>query len=190
MNGSRRLRAGAAAALLVLVAACGGGGGDGGPPGTGGGPAPSPVTAGTCGRADFQAVAMARINAWRARGADCGANGTFGPAPALAWNDRLQQAATAHSQDMVDHDFLSHVGSDGSTFVQRIEAAGYSPSGAGENAAGGYPTIEAVIDGWIGSDGHCATLMYPRFKDVGLACVSGAGTRYGTYWTMDLAAPR
>ncbi len=36
---------------------------------------------------------LARVNQWRASGANCGSDGTFGPAPALAWNDPLTTAA-------------------------------------------------------------------------------------------------
>jgi uncharacterized protein YkwD len=48
-----------------------------------------------------------------------------------------------------------------------------------------------VMDGWIASAGHCANLMNPRFKEVGVSCVPGtASSRYNTYWTMNLGAPR
>ena len=187
MNGSPRLQRDAVASLFLLVAACGGGGD---PPADAPAPPSEPASA-TCDIADFKATALARINQWRASGADCGTQGVFGPAPALAWNDRLTQAAAGHSHDMVEHNFLSHVGSDGRTFGQRIAATGYASAGAGEYAAGGYRTIQEVIDGWIDSDGHCATLMHPGFKDVGLACERGtAANTYPTYWTMDLAAPK
>jgi uncharacterized protein YkwD len=43
----------------------------------------------------------------------------------------------------------------------------------------------------MASDGHCANIMAPGFRDVGLACVSGnTGTTYGTYWTMVLGSAR
>ena len=187
MNGSPRLQRDAVASLFLLVAACGGGG----DPPTDAPAPPSEPAAATCDIADFKATALARINQWRASGADCGTQGVFGPAPALAWNDRLTQAAAGHSHDMVDHDMFSHTSSDGRTFDQRITAAGYAWSGAAENIAAGQTTIRSAIDGWIDSDGHCATLMIRGLKDVGLACVSGtAANTYVTYWTMDLAAPK
>lgn len=134
---------------------------------------------------------MARINQHRAAGANCGARGLYAPAPALAWNDRLTQAAAVHSNDMQANNFFSHTGSNGSSFDQRITAAGYAWSGAGENIAAGQATINTVVDGWIDSDGHCANLMNPSFQHVGLACVSGTGSNtYRTYWTMELARPR
>ena len=64
-------------------------------------------------------------------------------------------------------------------------------SSLGENIAAGYPTIDAVMTGWMASDGHCANLMNPNFNQVGLVCVPGtAADTYNTYWTMDLARSR
>lgn len=197
----------AAVGVLAALAACGGGGDDAPAPAAGSpapapppsappppaAPAPAPAGAtalSTCGQPDFVAVAMTRINQWRANGADCGANGLRAPAPALAWNNRLTQAADVHSRDMVTHNFFDHAGSDGSSPGTRMSAAGYAWRTWGENIAAGQATINAVVDGWIDSDGHCANLMNPAFTEVGLACVSGtASTAYRTYWTMELAAP-
>ena len=187
------VRAGVAAFCLGL-AACGGGGGDAPdpspqPPPTGNAPLP-PGALATCGLADFQSTAMARINQWRASGADCGSEGRFGPASALAWNNLLAQAATGHSQDMATLDFFSHTGSNGSTAAQRITAAGYAWRSMGENIAAGQQSVNQVVDGWIASPGHCANLLDPGFTQVGLACVpGGAGNTYPTYWTMELARP-
>ncbi|MEO6407730.1 MAG: CAP domain-containing protein, partial [Burkholderiaceae bacterium] len=120
----------------------------------------------------------------------CRSAGRFGAAPAVAWNDRLTQAAAAHSQDMALKNYFSHTSADGRTLVDRINATGYPWSSIGENIAAGYPSVNAVVDGWIASDGHCANLMNPNFRDVGFACVPGAGSStYRTYWTLDLAKP-
>ncbi len=52
----------------------------------------------------------------------------------LAFNTKLIAAARGHSQDMLDHDYQSHTGSDGSLFSDRLIAAGYTPTGwSGEN---------------------------------------------------------
>jgi len=144
----------------------------------------------TCNLPDFAASALARVNQWRASGADCGSAGQFAPAPALAWNDKLTQAALGHSQDMVAHNFFSHTGSSGSTMGQRITAAGYTWGAAGENIAAGQTSVNSVVDGWIASPGHCANIMNPAYVHFGLACVAGTSANtYPTYWTMDLAKP-
>lgn len=181
-------------ALLAALAACGGGGSD-----DTGTSATTPVTTtppvtttgSTCGIADFAATALARINQLRAAGADCRTGGSFAPAAALTWSALLTQAAEAHSQDMVANNFFSHTGSSGSTLADRVNATGYTWSGLGENIAAGYPGLDAVLTGWMASDGHCANLMDPSFNQVGLVCVPGtAANTYDTYWTMDLARSR
>ena len=133
---------------------------------------------------------MARINMYRAAGADCRSAGRFASAPPLLWNSQLAQAATAHSQDMAAKNYFSHTSPTGSTFVTRINAAGYSWNTIGENIAAGYGTVNAVVDGWMASAGHCANLMNPNFKDAGLACVASSTSTYRTYWTLDLGRQR
>ena len=74
------------------------------------------------------------------------------------------------------------------TAVHVFALTGYAWSGLGENIAAGYPGIEAVLAGWMGSDGHCANIMNATFNQVGLVCVPGTGsTTYNNYWTMDAA---
>lgn len=150
------------------------------------------VTAGnSCGLASFQAELMQRINAYRARGASCGGYGTFAPTTPLQWNERLQIAAAAHSTDMKTRNFFSHTGSDGSNAGTRITRAGYVWGAWGENIAAGQTSVQAVVDGWMASPGHCANLMKPSFRHVGVACVKGGtGNTYRSYWTLDLARPR
>jgi uncharacterized protein YkwD len=185
---SRRMFRPSLAGLTValLVASCGGGT-DAAAPATA--PAPSSAAA-ECGLPDFQASALARINQYRAAGASCRTAGQFGPAPPVVWNSLLMQAATGHSQDMAAADYFSHTSQDGRSLADRINATGYRWSAIGENIAAGYATVDAVIDAWMSSDGHCATLMKPEFEDVGLACVASSTSTYRNYWTLDAAKPR
>jgi uncharacterized protein YkwD len=202
------LRAGATLALLALLAACGGGG-DPAPATAGtptGSPAPSPTPApppapapspppsgvlSTCNLPDFAAALLARINQARAAGANCGSSGNFAPIAALAWHALLTQAADGHSQDMAAANYFSHTSADGRTLSDRVGATGYAWRSIGENIAAGYGSVDAVMDGWLASPGHCANIMSPNFADVGVACVPGtSGARYPTYWTMNLASPR
>lgn len=191
MTAPHRLVPLAAAAVVLTLAGCGGGGDDepaASPPPAG---SPSTVAGATCSIADFEANVMARVNQWRARGATCGEHGSFGPAPAMSWDERLVTAAANHSRDMAAANFFSHTGSGGSNVGQRVTAAGYAWSTVGENIAAGYTSVATVVDGWMASPGHCANLMNPAFQHVGVACVPGsAATTYQTYWTMDLARPR
>ena len=178
---------------VLMLAACGGGGSDA-PAAAAAAAAPAPTltsAAATCGIADFAATTLARINAVRAAGADCGVDGARAPVPALRWNAALTTAASAHSADMAALNYFAHTSADGRTLGSRASAAGYTSSGLGENIAAGYAGIDSVMNGWVDSDGHCANLMNANFTEVGVACVAGPATSsYNTYWTMDLGRPR
>ena len=157
-------------------------------------PAPLPPTAGTratCNLPDFQAEALRLVNAARAGGASCGSRGPFAAATPLVWNAALTQAALVHSDDMVASNFFDHTGSDGSVAGLRVTAAGYDWRTWGENIAAGQPTVPGVMAGWMSSSGHCANIMAPAFREIGMACVSGgASNAYRNYWTMVLGAQR
>ncbi|MEP7297475.1 MAG: CAP domain-containing protein [Burkholderiales bacterium] len=178
--------------FALALSACGGGGSDSPAAGTVPAPAAPVATSGsTCGISDFANAALARMNALRAAGADCRTAGKFAPAASLTWSAQLTQSSEAHTQDMVTHNFFSHTGSNGSTLSVRVDATGYQWNALGENIAAGQSGLDVVMTAWMGSDGHCANLMNPAFKDVGLVCVPGtATTTYNIYWTMDLGASR
>jgi uncharacterized protein YkwD len=196
-----RARVGALMALVCALAACGGGGDSPATPAAAGPAVPVPTVpgpgggaasgTGTCNLADFATSVLARVNQYRAAGANCGSGGNFAAAPALAWNLPLTQAADAHSRDMVANNFFNHTGANGSNAGERISAAGYSWSTYGENIAAGQSSINQVVDGWMASAGHCANIMTAAFADIGVACVTGnASTTYSTYWTMELGKSR
>jgi uncharacterized protein YkwD len=140
----------------------------------------------TCGMPNFQAEMTARVNTVRAAGAVCGGV-AFPPAGGLSWDTQLQNAATAHSTDMASHNFFAHQSpTNGSTLRERVPAAGYKYSSAGENLGAGQSSVAQVVAEWVASPSHCATLMKANFVDMGVSCKANAGTAYGIYWTMEL----
>jgi uncharacterized protein YkwD len=186
-------------ALMVAAAlalpACGGGGADPAPAAAAQA-APSAANAATaadagCGIPDFAQAMLKAVNDARAQARVCGNQPYIAAAP-LAWNDRLFAAAAGHAGEMAQKNYFGHDSADGSTFDKRLQAAGYRYLAAGENIAAGHADIDAVMQGWLASAGHCANLMNAQFKEIGVACVQGIPgvSSYGTYWTMDLAAPR
>ena len=183
------------AAIAAAVAGCGGGGDS---PAPAPGPAPATGAAGTpavatvtCGQPNFAARLLARVNQARAAGANCGSDGTCSPAASVTWNDLLTQAAIGHSQDMAAHNYFSHTSLDGRLVSDRVNASGYAWTMLGENIAAGQPTVDSVVDAWMGSPGHCANIMRPEYREMGVACVpGGSANTYATYWTMDLGRPR
>jgi uncharacterized protein YkwD len=180
-----------ALAALLALAGCGGGSDDSPsaqPQDESAAPTALPAgTRATCSLANFDSDVLALVNAYRAAGASCGSEGTFPGAAPLAWNASLTQSSLVHSDDMVATNYFSHTGSDGSNAGQRATAAGYVWQFLGENIAAGQSSVEAVMAGWMASPGHCANIMQERFRDIGVACVSGgASNTYRTYWTMTL----
>lgn len=133
----------------------------------------------------LEADALAEVNAARARGADCGSEGVFGPAPALRLNRILVGTARAMSQDMGDRNFFDHVDPDGLDPFDRMEAAGYRGGAMGENIAAGYSTGAEVVAGWLSSDGHCRNIMDPDFGVIGIGYASVPGSDYTEYWTQN-----
>lgn len=134
-------------------------------------------------------TALNLINAARSKSRMCGSRAYAAAAP-VQWNLLLEQAAQRHSDDMASRNWFSHTGTDGSSPATRISATGYRWYTLGENIAAGYSTVQSVVDGWLKSPGHCANIMNSRFKEIGMARQINAASRYGSYWTLDLAASR
>ncbi|WP_344633693.1 CAP domain-containing protein [Streptomyces glaucosporus] len=103
----------------------------------------------------------------------------------LKVNEKLTQAAQAHSQDMAEHRNMSHTGSDGSSPGDRIEKAGYTWRTYGENVAYGYRTPESVMEGWMTSPGHKRNILNCAFKEIGVGLAQP-----GNYWTQDFGTAR
>jgi len=96
-------------------------------------------------------------------------------------NAKLATSARQHSADQAANDKMSHTGSDGSSFVQRAQRAGYQ-NAIGENVAAGYRTPAAVMEGWMNSPGHRANILNCQAKAIGIGVVAAAD---GTlYWTQ------
>jgi len=92
---------------------------------------------------------------------------------------------------MVAKNYFSHTSLDGRSPFDRISATGYQWWSVGENISANPASVNAVIDAWMASPGHCANIMNPNFRDAGLACVAGGSSNtYRLYWTLDLAQPR
>lgn len=101
----------------------------------------------------------------------------------LHMDDRLRKAARTFSALMAAKNFFSHVSPDGSTFVDRIERAGYPrDQAAAENIAYGYSSPAAVMKGWMNSTGHRENILNCSLKAIGV----GLAYRQSTpYWTQD-----
>ncbi len=122
--------------------------------------------------------ALALINDYRK------ANG-LGP---LKLDARLTAAAKMHSKDLARGDRISHYGSDGSSLSDRVKRAGYDAAVAAENIGTGQASLDEVVTGWKGSEGHNRNLLLPDVKDLGIALVQDPKTEFKTFWTMVVGA--
>jgi uncharacterized protein YkwD len=143
----------------------------------------SPVSGWDPAWAAFEAEVIELVNAHRAAGADCGAEGSFGPAGPLTADPSLRCAARVHSLDMFTRDYFDHSSPEGEGPDGRIEKAGYDWTTYGENIAGGYPDPASAVAGWMSSDGHCSNIMSPDFVHTGVGYHGGAAL-----WTQVFGA--
>lgn len=102
----------------------------------------------------------------------------FGLQP-LSVSATATRVAQKHAQDMATNNFFSHRGSDGSTGVSRLTAAGCRGTRA-ENIAKGPFNDKTVLQAWMDSPSHRASMLKPDVRVYGLANVNG-------YWVMTLA---
>jgi uncharacterized protein YkwD len=143
---------------------------------------------GAAGKALSATRVLQLVNEVRAGGTRCGQR-SFGPAPPLQESAVLDGIAYEHAADMARHDYFEHVDLSGHTPAERVRASGYREKLVGENIAYGPASAEEVVAGWLHSTGHCENLMDVRFAEMGLARVSGQGSRHGLYWDQVLTQP-
>jgi uncharacterized protein YkwD len=87
--------------------------------------------------------------------------------PALRYDDHLQQAAVAHTREMIADNVFEH-----GAFSTRLVQFEIKSSIAGENLAwgtGNRGTARAIVAAWLASPEHRANLLRPSFSRVGVA---------------------
>jgi len=93
--------------------------------------------------------------------------------PALALNEKLNEAAQRKVQDMFAKQYWAHNSPDGATPWQWFGEVGYSYSEAGENLAKNFRTSDSVISAWLQSPTHKANLLKATYTEVGFAIMDG-----------------
>src|SRR5205814_1609207 len=77
--------------------------------------------------------------------------------------------AAQYARDMATYGYMDHTGRDGSSPEERITRSGYRWRETGENLASGIMRPEDAVAGWLRSPEHCANLMDPAFRHMGVA---------------------
>lgn len=93
--------------------------------------------------------------------------------PTLTPNDLLQESARKKGEDMLKNSYFAHTSPAGVTPWKWFDQAGYDYVYAGENLAIDFSTAEGVHEAWMNSPGHRANILNPRYRDIGIAVVSG-----------------
>jgi uncharacterized protein YkwD len=98
----------------------------------------------------------------------------------LQWDARLADVALARARDLIENDYFDHYGPDGRSAFSELAVQGIRYRLAGENLArNNYAesrTVEAAFQGLMGSAGHRANILEPRFGNVGVAAVRSGRT--------------
>jgi uncharacterized protein YkwD len=109
--------------------------------------------------------------------------------PGYSNQSQLTSAARTHSDDMACNNFFSHTSPTTGSPFDRITAAGYGYSAAGENIAAGYGSPSALVEGWMSSAGHRANILSEGFTQIGIGYAYWGESDYGAYWTAVFASP-
>jgi uncharacterized protein YkwD len=94
--------------------------------------------------------------------------------PPLRANWQLTAAANDRIDDLFAKHYFNHVSPDGIQPFIWAQRRGYRYRAIGENLADGYPTAQAVVDGWMNSPGHRANILGRYFDEVGIAVAPGS----------------
>ncbi|MBI3289972.1 CvpA family protein [Candidatus Microgenomates bacterium] len=102
--------------------------------------------------------------------------------PELVWSPQIVVVARAHSRDMWERHYFSHVNPDGEDPGDRLSAGGVKYGLAGENIALA-PTVKMAHDGLMNSEGHKRNILDPTFKKIGIGVIDGG--IYGKMFTQN-----
>jgi len=98
---------------------------------------------------------------------------------ALVWNEQLADVARAHSTDMADRNYFSHINPEGEKPPDRMRGAGLTVWYSAENIARGHRTAESVVAAWMASATHKSAILSEHAVSIGVGF-------YEYYWTMNL----
>ncbi len=101
----------------------------------------------------------------------------------LALDPMLCKAAQVRATECITT--FSHTRPDGTAYSTALSEQGVSASYIGENVATGYQNAQAVVSGWINSEGHRANILNGNYKHIGIGMAENAGTIYRGYsWSQ------
>ncbi len=156
----------------------------------------------------LEAEVMARIDAERRRGGQCG-EWTFPPRAPLGHEPRLRCAARRHSLDMATREYVGFIDPDGVNLGHQLDAAGYEASVWVASASAGWTDPDDLVDSLLQNPVHCYKLFAAELESIGVGVyladlpdptgtTGGAADDtttadgipdYASFWTLFIAAP-
>lgn len=96
----------------------------------------------------------------------------------LIWDEETSVVAYEHSKDMFENNDFSHTSKKYGSLSDRLKSAKIMYQSAGENIAANYTDGPAVVEGWLNSEGHRASLLNKNFSYLGVGV-------YQKYYTQN-----
>ncbi|HUO84880.1 MAG TPA: CAP domain-containing protein [Thermoanaerobaculia bacterium] len=103
--------------------------------------------------------------------------------PPLRLNRNLALAAQDRLEDMMSRHYFDHIAPDGMAPWLWVRRHGYLWQEVAENLATGFRTERGVVNGWMRSPWHRATML-GNYVEVGLASVEAIPHRQGKGHTV------
>lgn len=103
----------------------------------------------------------------------------IGLAP-LTLDIQLSNAAQIRAQEQ--YTLFSHSRPNGSSYRTVLDENGISYMGCGENVAYGFRNPQAVMQGWMNSEGHKANILHEKFTHIGIGYYVGPNGYH--YWSQ------
>lgn len=97
----------------------------------------------------------------------------------LKYSSVAASIAREHSEHMAEHGDLYHSTETDKVYSEELKKRGVSWNWAAENVANGYPTPEAVVEGWMESEGHRKNILSEKGEYIGVGYSPD-----GHFWTQ------
>ena len=93
--------------------------------------------------------------------------------PDLVTNEKLNVAAKAKANHMIQNNYWAHSAPDGTEFWEFISDSGYIYEYAGENLAKGFLDNQDVVNEWMSSPSHKENILGENFTEIGIGIALG-----------------
>lgn len=98
----------------------------------------------------------------------------------LCFNDKLILAAQRHNNDMIQQNYFSHTGADGSSLSTRVDRVGYNWYRVAENIAINT-SVQRAHGSLMGSAGHRRNILNSDLKQIGLGIAIQTSGKWNGY---------